>query len=138
MIELVGLKGFERALPKELSGGMQSRVAIARALVYNPEIMLMDEAFGNLDELTREKMNLELLKIWRETKKTVVFVTHSIPEAVFLSDRVIVLNPRPTSIDEVIDIEIERKRTLAVKKSQKYADYCDKIRQELKIENDKD
>ena len=110
LIELVRLTGFEKKYPRELSGGMQQRVAIARALANDPDIMLMDEPFGALDELTRSEMQQELLRIWQARKKTVVFVTHSITEALYLSDRVIVLSPHPGRLRAEIDVPLERPR----------------------------
>jgi len=114
LLDLVGLSGFENAYPRELSGGMQSRVAIARALVFDPEILLMDEPFGSLDEFTREKLGEDILRIWAETKKTIVFITHSIPEAAFLSNRIIVLSNRPATITKIIEVDIPYPRTLDV------------------------
>lgn len=128
MLELVGLKGFENRYPFELSGGMQQRVSICRALVNDPAILLMDEPFGALDAMTREYMNVWLQNIWNESKKTVLFITHSIPEAVFLADRVIVMTPRPGSVDEIVDIDIPRPRSLKVMTSHQFGVYVSHIR----------
>jgi len=130
-IDLVGLTGFENSLPHQLSGGMQSRVSIARALTYNPEILIMDEPFCDLDEITRDKMNLELLRIWHKTKKTILFVTHSISEAVFLSDRVVVMTPRPSSIKKEIEIKLPRPREFKIKEDLRFIEYTHILRQEL-------
>ncbi|MGM0590109.1 MAG: ABC transporter ATP-binding protein [Halobacteriota archaeon] len=111
LLELTGLDGFGDSYPQELSGGMQQRVSICRSLVYDPPVLLMDEPFGALDALTRDKMNKELLRIWEETEKTIVFVTHNLDEAVFLSDRVVVLDSRPGRIMDVIDVDLDRPRT---------------------------
>jgi len=132
LLELLGLKGFGKYYPKALSGGMKQRVAIARALVFNPDILLMDEPFGALDELTRERLNLELLKIWEQTHKTIIFITHSISEAVFLSNRVIVLSERPAKIDEIKEIDLPFPRTIAVKQSKEYFQYIIWLRNKLK------
>ncbi|MEK3789941.1 MULTISPECIES: ABC transporter ATP-binding protein [Paenibacillus] len=131
LLELAGLKGFENAYPRELSGGMKQRVSIVRALSYNPDVLLMDEPFGALDALTRDKMGIELMRIWDETKKTILFVTHSISEAVFLSDRVIVMSPRPGKIDQVIDIELPRPRTVEVKETLEFVNYVKTLREVL-------
>ena len=120
MIRLVGLSGFADRYPSELSGGMKQRVAIARALVMEPKILLMDEPFGALDEFTREAMNLELLHIWDTTKKTVVFVTHNINEAVQLSDRVVVMTARPGRIKEIFGIDLPRPRDSTIIASDRF------------------
>jgi NitT/TauT family transport system ATP-binding protein len=112
MLELVGLEGFEHKFPAQLSGGMNQRVAIARALALDPDIMLMDEPFGALDEQTRRLMGLELLRIWDRTRKTIVFVTHSIDEAIQLSDRIVLMSARPSVIREEIPVPLPRPRTI--------------------------
>jgi NitT/TauT family transport system ATP-binding protein len=127
LIELVDLAGFEDSYPGELSGGMQQRVAICQALVYDPELLLMDEPFGALDAFTRDKLNLELLEIWHETEKTILFVTHNLEEAVFLSDRVVVLSPRPGQVVDVVDIDIERPRSEDTQQSDEFFDHVRKL-----------
>src|SRR5262249_20180361 len=131
LIRLVGLQGFEDRYPYELSGGMQQRVALARALVADPDVLLMDEPFAALDEITREQMSLELLRIWTETRKTVLFVTHSIAEAVFLADRVVVLSARPGLVRADIPIDLPRPRTAKLRGAQRYTEYCQEIRERL-------
>lgn len=127
-LELVGLENFGYKYPFELSGGMQQRVGIARALALDPEILLMDEPFSALDEFTREKLNEDVLKIWRKTNKTIIFVTHNIAESVFLSDRVVVLSPHPGRVSAVVDIDLPRPRTAEMRESQEFYDYVAKIR----------
>jgi NitT/TauT family transport system ATP-binding protein len=122
LIRLVKLEGFEDKYPKELSGGMQQRVSIARALILDPEILFMDEPFAALDALTRDQLNLELLKIWSEKRKTILFVTHNIPEAVLLGDRVVVFSERPGRIKAITPIELLRPRTIEVKKDKKFGE----------------
>jgi NitT/TauT family transport system ATP-binding protein len=128
LIELVGLRGFEDGKPYELSGGMQQRVALCRALVHDPSLLLMDEPFGALDAMTREQMNLELQRIRMETRKTVILITHSIIEAVFLADRVVVLTPRPGRIAEVIPVAIPRPRSFDSLKDPLFHSACDRVR----------
>jgi NitT/TauT family transport system ATP-binding protein len=129
LLNLVGLAGCEDKYPFELSGGMRQRVAICRALLHDPSLLLMDEPFGALDALTRDQMNLDLQRIWYDNQKTVLFVTHSIPEAVFLGDRVLVMAPAPTKIRESIDIDLPRPRSLEVRESPQFAAYSHRITQ---------
>lgn len=128
LLALFGLSGFENAYPAQLSGGMRQRAAICRALLADPDLLLMDEPFGALDALTRDQMNLELQKTWAASKKTILFVTHSIAEAVFLSDRVVVMSPRPGRIAMTLTIDLPRPRRMAVRESPDFAHYCAQIR----------
>ena len=128
LLALVGLAGFETSYPAELSGGMQQRVAITRALVIDPPLLLMDEPFGALDALTRDGMATELLRIWEETRKTILFVTHSIDEAVLLSDRVVVLTPRPGRLGMILDIDLPRPRPADIRYDSRFARYAQILR----------
>jgi len=131
MIELVELKGFEDHRPWQLSGGMQQRVSIARALSFSPALLLMDEPFGALDEMTRERLNMELLRIWQETGSTIVFVTHSIAEAVFLSTRVAVMSARPGRIAELIEVDLPQPRAAEVREDPRYFELVTAVREAL-------
>ncbi|MBT5265403.1 MAG: ABC transporter ATP-binding protein [Rhodospirillaceae bacterium] len=133
LLNMVGLSGFEDSYPYELSGGMQQRAAIARALVHDPKLILMDEPFGALDALTREKMNLELLRIWRESKKTVIFVTHGIAEAVFLGTKVVVLTAGPARMADMFPVDLPA-RTLDVKTSEQFGEYTRRVYKLLGME----
>lgn len=128
LLALFGLTGFEKAYPAQLSGGMRQRAAICRALLADPDLLLMDEPFGALDALTRDQMNLELQKTWTDSKKTILFVTHSIGEAVFLSDRVVVMSPRPGRIAMELTIDLPRPRRMSIREMPEFAHYCGEIR----------
>ncbi len=128
MLELVGLTEFANHYPNQLSGGMQQRVGIARALAIQPEILLMDEPFSALDEFTREKLHEDLLRIWRKTQKTVIFVTHNIAESVFLSDRICVLSPHPGRLSAIVDVNLPRPRTMEMKETAEFTELVAKVR----------
>ena len=132
MLEMVELGRFGDHYPSQLSGGMQQRASIARALSFSPKLLLMDEPFGALDEFTRDRMNMELLRIWRQTQTTVVFVTHSISEAVFLSGRVVVMSARPGRIKDVIKLDLPRPREFETRESDEYFDAVTKVRESLR------
>jgi len=131
LLDSTGLTSFANKYPQELSGGMQQRVAIARALVHDPAILLMDEPFGALDAMTREQMNLDLMKLWSSSGKTIMLITHSISEAVLLGDRVVVMTPRPGRIAEVIDVELPRPRTLDITATPAFGGYAKRVRDHL-------
>lgn len=133
LLKMVGLEGFEAKYPYQLSGGMQQRASICRALIHDPPLLLMDEPFGALDALTRERMNLELLRIWQESRKTVVLITHSIPEAVFLSDRVAVMSPRPGHLLEIVPIRLPRPRTMQTMETPEFTSSVAGIRRLLTV-----
>ncbi len=131
-LDLVGLAEFRRRFPWQLSGGMQQRVSIARALCFEPDLLLMDEPFGALDEITRDKLNLHLQRLWQQTRMTVIFVTHSIPEAVFLSTRIVVMTPRPGRILETIDCDLPADRELDLRESPEFLEVARRVREALR------
>ncbi len=128
LLSLVGLVGFETCYPRELSGGMQQRVAICRALIHNPSVLLMDEPFAALDAMTREELGFELLRIWDADKKTVIFVTHNISEAILLADRVVAMSPRPGRVSKILQIELPRPRHIDMEFTAPFKSYSDEVR----------
>lgn len=132
VLELVELAGFEKKFPWQLSGGMQQRASIARALSFDADILLMDEPFGALDEIVRDHLNEQLLKLWERTEKTIAFVTHSIPEAVYLSTKIVVMSPRPGRITDVIDSPLPKERPLEIRESQAFLDVAHRVREGLR------
>jgi NitT/TauT family transport system ATP-binding protein len=132
VLELVELGGFGRKFPWQLSGGMQQRASIARALAFDADILLMDEPFGALDEIVRDRLNEELLKLWNRTQKTIAFVTHSIPEAVYLSTKIVVMSPRPGRITDIIDSPLPKDRPLEIRDSQAFIDIAHRVREGLR------
>jgi NitT/TauT family transport system ATP-binding protein len=138
LLRMVGLEGFEAKYPYQLSGGMQQRASICRALIHDPPLLLMDEPFGALDALTRERMNLELLRIWQESRKSVIFITHSIAEAVFLSDRVAVMSPRPGHVQEIVPIQLPAPRTIETMELPEFTKAVAYIRRSLLTSTEKD
>ena len=131
-LEMVDLTGFEKKFPWQLSGGMQQRVSIARALTFDPDLMLMDEPFGALDEIVRDQLNEHFLRLWEQTHKTVGFVTHSIPEAVYLSTKIVVMSPRPGKINDIIESTLPEKRTLDIRDTQEFLELSQRIRKGLR------
>lgn len=128
LLKIVDLEGFDNSYPKELSGGMKQRASIARSLSYNPDVLLMDEPFGALDALTRDSLNVELRRIWKSTNKTILFVTHDIDEAVYLSTKVVVLSGRPSTVREVVSIDLGDERELSIRSDARFRAYADKLR----------
>ncbi len=131
-LELVNLKGFEQKFPWQLSGGMQQRASIARALCFDPQLLLMDEPFGALDEIVRDKLNEQLLRLWAETRKTIIFVTHSIPEAVFLSTRIVVMSPRPGRIIDIVECDLGEGRSLDIRETPEFLRIAQRVREGLR------
>jgi len=135
VLELVDLGGFEKKFPWQLSGGMQQRASIARALAFDADILLMDEPFGALDEIVRDHLNGQLLQLWAKTKKTIAFVTHSIPEAVYLSTKIVVMSPRPGRITDIIDSPLPKDRPLDIRESKEFLDVAHRVREGLRAGN---
>ena len=131
-LELVNLQGFENKFPWQLSGGMQQRASIARALAVEPDLLLMDEPFGALDEIVRDHLNEQLLKLWAKTNKTIIFVTHSIPEAVYLSSKIVVMSPRPGRIHDIIDSTLPKDRTLDIRETTEFHEIAHRVREGLR------
>ena len=138
VLELVELSGFGRKFPWQLSGGMQQRASIARALAFDADILLMDEPFGALDEIVRDRLNEEVLKLWNRTKKTICFVTHSIPEAVYLSTKIVVMSPRPGRITDIIDSPLPRERPLDIRDSREFIEIAHRVREGLRAGHHED
>lgn len=136
VLELVHLDGFEKKYPWQLSGGMQQRASIARALSFHADILLMDEPFGALDEIVRDHLNEQLLELWASTQKTIGFVTHSIPEAVYLSTKIVIMSPRPGRVTEVIESTLPRERPLDIRESQEFLDIAHRVREGLHAGHD--
>jgi len=132
VLELVHLDGFEKKFPWQLSGGMQQRASIARALSFDADLLLMDEPFGALDEIVRDHLNEQLLELWAETNKTIAFVTHSIPEAVYLSTKIVVMSPRPGRVTDVIESTLPKERPLDIRESQEFLDIAHRVREGLR------
>ena len=132
-LDLVNLSGFAKKFPWQLSGGMQQRASIARALSFDPDMLLMDEPFGALDEIVRDHLNEQLLKLWAKTRKTVIFVTHSIPEAVFLSTKIVVMSPRPGRIHEIIDCDLGHDRRLEIRETEAFLKIAHRVREGLRL-----
>ena len=135
IVELVGLNEFTDCYPFELSGGMKQRVAKARALIASPNVLLMDEPFGSLDELMRNKLNIDLLNIWRKLRPTVLFVTHSVSEAILLSDKIIILSDRPGSIKDIVTVDLKRPRSVDMKITKEFQEYVKWVRQKIELNN---
>ena len=131
-LKMVNLEGFEKKFPWQLSGGMQQRVSIARALTFDPELLLMDEPFGALDEIVRDHLNEQLLELWRKTGKTICFVTHSIPEAVYLSNKIVVMSPRPGRVTDIIESDLPADRPLDIRESKKFLEIAQRVRNGLR------